>query len=118
MNFVVLVEFVPPGVVTLTSYTPIVTPDGITAPVIKISLTTVYPVRGVEAPSLSLTAVTLFEPTPPKKPLPVILTVVEDKLDPIDGLTNVTVGTGIELVTVNSIVLVLLVPPVVVTFTL
>ena len=68
------------------------------------------------AVSSSLTTVTLFEPIPPKKPVPVIVIPVVVRLDPVDGLNAVTVGAGV--VTVNFVVLVTFVPPAEVTFTL
>ena len=59
------------------------------------------------AVSSSLTTVTLFEPIPPKKPVPVIVTAVEDRLEPIEGSIAVTTGTGIAA-TVKMVVAVAL----------
>ena len=81
-----------------------------------VSLTAVTEVNAVLAPSSSLTCVTVALVIPPKKPVPVIVTAVTDRLEPVDGLNAVTVG--VDVVTVNLVVLVLFVPPAAVTLTL
>ena len=68
------------------------------------------------APSSSFTCVTVELVIPPKKPVPVIVTAVADRFEPVDGLNAIT--AGVAVVTVNFVVLVLLVPAGVVTFTL
>ena len=81
-----------------------------------VSLTAVTEVNAVFAPSSSFTWLTAELAVPPKKPVPVIVTAVTDRLDPVDGLNVVTVGPLV--VTVNFVVLVELVPPAAVTITL
>ena len=113
-NSCVEVVLVPPAAVTLTLYVPIATPLGTTAPIITLSLTTVN--GEITVPSSSFTAVTVLLPVPPQNPVPVIDIVVCPELDPDNGLNAVTVGRGV--VTVNSCVDVVFVPPPVVTLML
>ena len=77
-----LVAEVPPGVVTITSTVPLLA--GLIA-VIWVSLSTVKLVAAVE-PNETLVA--------PVKPLPVMVTLVPPFVDPLVGLTPVTVGRG------------------------
>ena len=72
----------PPGVITVTFTTPV--PAGLSA-VIEVSLTTVTFVAAV-APKSTAVA--------PVNPVPVIVTDVPPAVEPVVGLTPVTVGAA------------------------
>ena len=72
----------PPGVVTVTSTTPV--PAGLSA-VIDVSLTTVTFVAAVVPKSTAVA---------PVKPVPVIVTKVPPAVEPLVGLRPVTVGAA------------------------
>ena len=95
MNLTIEVALVPPGVATLTSYIPAATPAGITAPDMVVFVITA-PKNAIEvfAGSDNLTELIVELAVPPKKPVPVIVTVVSERLLPVFTVTFVTVGAG------------------------
>ena len=101
------VAVVPPRAVTVISYVPRPSPEGMITPVMVLSL---------EAPLFeservpSFTDDTVLLPIPPKKPVPFMLMVTGLMLEPVLVLSDVTAGAGV--VTVNlSANTVALVPP-------
>ena len=101
------VALVPPKAATVISYVQGYWPEGITTPVIVLSLDA-PPFERVILPSF--TEVTVFAPIPPKKPVPDTVIVKDTRFEPALALKLVTAGAGV-VTTYLSAKTVALVPP-------
>ena len=91
-------ELDPPVVVTIILYVPVFTPAG-TVAVNVVSLVALTDVNTVVSPSSNFTLITSDVVNPPQNPVPVIVTGVVPRFEPLFGVTVATVGAGV--VTMN-----------------